>query len=386
MVKKFTLSFIVAIIFTTLSIKSSFAQNQIPPKTEYSTGVIKEVISETKTHNVNQTYYNQKVKTEILNGPDKGKLFESNYGENVPVKEEHKLRVNDKVVIQKVFDGVNFSYHIDEKYRINSLIIIFVIFACLAIIFAKLKGITSLLGLAISFIIIITFILPNLLAGNNPILVSAFGSFLIAVFSLYLAHGLNLRTTVSLVSTLLTLAITTGIAFLFVYIANLSGQGSEEAIFVSLGTTGNINIKGLLLAGIIIGTLGVLDDITTAQTAAVEEIHKANPLLSFIELYKRATNIGIEHIASLVNTLVLAYAGASLPLLLLFTINKDIPFWVTINSQALAEEIVRTLTSSIGLIFAVPISTLLAAYLFGVLKVKSKGYGHSHSHDHFHVH
>ena len=166
-----------------------------------------------------------------------------------------------------------------------------------------------------------------------------------------------------MVSTLITLTLSIGIALLTVSWAKLFGLGSEEAFYVQVGTFANLNLRGLLLGGIIIGILGVLDDITTAQAAAIEEIHRANPKLNFFELAKRGLSVAGEHIVSLVNTLALAYIGASFPLLLLFS-QAYVPIWVALNSERVIEEIVRTLIGSSALVFAVPITTYLAAWFF----------------------
>jgi uncharacterized membrane protein len=195
------------------------------------------------------------------------------------------------------------------------------------------------------------------------------GSFAIVLVSLYLAHGFNKRTSVALLSTILVLFLAIGLSFLFVSATMLHGNGSEEAIYLQINPGQNINLQGLLLGGIILGALGVLDDITTGQAAAVDEIHKANPSLSRKELYKRGLSIGHEHIASLINTLALAYAGVALPLFLLFSLNHAAPFWTLLNSEGVAEEIVRTLVGSTVLVLAVPISTHFAAYFFAKDKV-----------------
>ena len=152
------------------------------------------------------------------------------------------------------------------------------------------------------------------------------------------------------------------LAVVFVDIAKLFGTGSEDAYFLKIGLLANINLKGLLLGGIIFGAVGVLDDVTTAQTAAVDEISKANKKLGFKDLFSKGISVGKEHISSLVNTLVLAYVGSSFPLLLLFSLNNDVPVWVKYNSEFIVEEVVRTLIGSTTLVLAVPIATFIAAY------------------------
>jgi uncharacterized membrane protein len=176
----------------------------------------------------------------------------------------------------------------------------------------------------------------------------------------YLSHGFNKKTHVAIVGTIISLIITGVLAAVFVNISKLTGYASEEAGFLQSEIGGTINMKGVLLAGIIIGTLGVLDDITVSQSAIVYQLKKANKKLGFRQLFSRAMKVGHDHISSLINTLVLVYAGVAMPLLLLF-VNNPRPFSEVINYEIIADEIVRTLVGSIGLITAVPITTVLAA-------------------------
>jgi len=183
-----------------------------------------------------------------------------------------------------------------------------------------------------------------------------------------------------LLSTIITLGISVGISQIFIKASHLFGRGSEEAYFLQFGQFGSIDLRGLLLAGIIIGTLGLLDDITTAQTAVVGELRLANKQLSNKEIYSRALVVGKEHISSLVNTLVLAYAGTSLPLFILFTVSDNVPLWAKLNSELISEEIIRTLIGSMALILAVPISTFLATYLLKKEKLEKGGSHMPHLH------
>lgn len=227
--------------------------------------------------------------------------------------------------------------------------------------------------------VLLVFVIPSIIAGANPLLISLIGSALIACTALYLAHGFNRRTTLALLSTILTLVLSIVLAVVFVHLGKLFGMGSEEARFIQTGLSQAIDLRGLLLGGIIIGALGVLDDITTAQTAAIDELSKANHTLGFSELFASGTSIGREHIASLINTLALAYIGASLPMFVLFFVNDETPWWVILNSEFVAEEVVRTLVGSATLLLAVPISTYIAAKAFANgnhTNVKSCGHVH----------
>jgi uncharacterized membrane protein len=207
--------------------------------------------------------------------------------------------------------------------------------------------------------VLILFVMPAILEGTNPLAVAIVGAAVIMFVNLYLAHGFNARTTTAILGTMASLAVTALLAFLFVEFGRFTGFGSEEALFLQLSAD-QINLQGLLLGGIIIGTLGVLDDVTITQASAVWELHVANPTYAFGDLYRSAIRIGRDHIASTVNTLVLAYAGASLPLLILFTVSQRRLDQV-LNSEVVAEEIVRTLVGSIGLVASVPLTTALAA-------------------------
>ena len=280
-----------------------------------------------------------------------------------PVANLRKYQINDKVIVNygQDFEGNDFFY-IADYIRRDSLFWLFAIFVTLVIIVAKWRGITSLLGMAASFFVIFKFILPQILAGSDPIQIAIIGSLFIIPFTFYLSHGFNRKTSIAIAGTAVSLVITGILANIFVNAAKLTGFASEEAGFLQVAGQGAINIKGLLLAGIIIGVLGILDDITISQSAIVIQLRKANPKLKFKELYKRAMDVGQDHISSMVNTLILIYTGAALPLLLLF-INNPHPFLEIINYEIIADEIIRTLVGSIGLVLAVPITTLIASKL-----------------------
>jgi uncharacterized membrane protein len=189
--------------------------------------------------------------------------------------------------------------------------------------------------------------------------------------ALYLAHGLNAATTVAVLGTLASLLLTALLSVIFVGVSSFTGSGSEEAVFLQISQQ-QVNLEGLLLASIIIGTLGVLDDVTVTQASAVWELHRANPAYGIKKLYQAGIRIGRDHIASTVNTLVLAYAGASLPLLVLFTVaNRS--FTDVVTSELMAEEVVRTLVGSIGLVASVPLTTGLAAFVVSRGAERQKG-------------
>lgn len=314
---------------------------------------------------------------EITSGPEKGThiTLENSV---VPGHDDTVFRAGETVVVLKQvkIDG-SAEYILAQKYRLPALAWLLVFFVALGVLFGGRTGITSIAGLGVSICILLFFVIPRIVAGSDPLQVTMIGCAAIAVASLYLAHGFNKRTSIALLSTLLTLGIAALMAVIFVHMAKLFGMGSEESMFLQTGLLQNVNLQGLLLSGIIIGCLGVLDDVTTAQTAAIDEISKANPRLGMRELMKAGQSVGNEHIASLINTLALAYVGASLPLLLLLR-NDQTPLWVTLNGEFLAEEIIRTLVGSATLLVAVPVSTWFAAYFLQGGRGGAGQWGHAH--------
>jgi uncharacterized membrane protein len=245
-----------------------------------------------------------------------------------------------------------------------------IIFVLASVIISGLKGIRSLLGILLSLAVIILIILPGIQSGKDPLSVSILGAFFFVAFSLYIIYGWNVKTHTAVLGSFLALIITGVLALIFVNNTRLTGYGDENMFYISQLTQNTMNVRSLLLAGILIGTLGVLDDLVISQASAVFELFRNKPDQNFKKLYKSAMNIGQDHIAATVNTLVLAYAGASLPMLLLFSF-RNVNFSLAINLEYIAEEIVRTIVGSLGLFAAVPITTALAA----LVAVKYRGLG-----------
>lgn len=317
---------------------------------------VTQIIEEKEIEIIESNQLYQKLELE-LSTPDHKKVIIENG--NQPMANIIKYAVNDRVLVNVVNGIGGEEYFITDFVRKDSLILLSIIFVILLILIAKWKGISSLLGMIFTFFVVFIFILPRLLDGNNPILIAVGASLVIIPVSFYLAHGFNKKTTIAIISSIISLIITAALASIFTQIGHLTGLSSEEAGMLSIDQ-GNLNMKGILLAGIVIGALGVLDDITISQAAIVDELAKTANLTKAKDLYTRSMVIGKDHITSMVNTLVLAYTGASLPLLLIFT-NNPHPFMEIINYELIAEEIIRTLVGSIGLILAVPITTMIAA-------------------------
>jgi uncharacterized membrane protein len=251
------------------------------------------------------------------------------------------------------------SYRVADFQRSTPLWWLAGLFAAAVLVLGRWRGLAALVALGLSFVVLRQFVLPAILEGQSPLAVAIVGSGLIMFMVLYLTHGLSARTSTAVLGTLFSLALIGGLAALFSAAARLTGLDDQTRNLISSLGTG-VDARGLLLAGVVIGALGVLDDVTVTQTSAVWELHAANPALGARGLFSAAMRIGRDHVSSAVNTLVLAYAGASLPLMLLFTLSGQ--SLGTIASQPdVATEIVRTLVGRIGLVASVPVTTAIAA-------------------------
>lgn len=299
------------------------------------------------------------VDVRVEGGPDVGQirpLPDMTSSPGVP-----DLEVGDEIVVARVTSDLTdvTSYSFANYQRSKPLWALALVFAVVVVGVARWHGVAALVGLALTWLILVQFVIPAILDGQSPLAVAIAGSSLIMFVLLYLAHGVNARTSTALVGTLVCLALTGLLGWIFVTVTRLTGLGSEEAAFLQTDSI-TLNLQGLLLASIIIGSLGVLNDVTVTQAAAIWEIHRADPAQPVRRLYGAGMRIGRDHIASTVDTLALAYAGASLPLLILFTLG-DQQLGDVISGEIVAEEVVRTLVGSIGLVASVPLTTLLAA-------------------------
>jgi uncharacterized membrane protein len=316
----------------------------------------------------------QVVMVKVLEGGYAGQSFQIEYGTRQIRNEMIPLSVGDKlmVTVSSMPDGET-SAQFTDFYRRNSLLLLFGIFVAASVLISGWKGVRSILGILLSLAVIVLIILPGIQQGKDPLTISIFGAFLFMAFSLYLIYGWTVKTHAAVLGSLAALAITGVLAYFFVNHARLTGYGDENMFYISQLTGNTLNVRSLLLAGVLIGTLGVLDDLVISQASAVFELFRNNPGQSFGALFKSAMTIGQDHIAATVNTLVLAYAGTSLPMLLLFSF-RNVDFGLAINLEFIAEEIVRTMVGSLGLFAAVPITTALSAIIavnyrnFGQLK------------------
>ena len=273
-------------------------------------------------------------------------------------------KIGDKVLVQKIVaDAKGDTFLIVDYVRSGKLALLAFLFALAIILIGGKKGWRALLGLILSFFIILEFIIPRIIAGNNPLIISLLGSFMILVAIIYLSEGINKKSNLGLLSVFLSLSATLFLSWLFVYLTRLTGLANEEAVFL-IGMGDNaIDFRGLLLAGMLIGAVGVLDDVVIGQMEAIKQIKAANPELNVWQVFKMGYKVGNTHLGAIVNTLFLTYAGASLPLLMLFTFGQGegLTFVQAINNEMVATEIVRTLSGSIGIALSMPIATYLGA-------------------------
>ncbi|MFD8231180.1 YibE/F family protein [Streptomyces sp. NPDC059696] len=292
----------------------------------------------------------------VDSGDDKGRTFT----EIVQPDQSRQLHEGQEVVVAyEPSAPKDLQYSVTDINRGLPMALLAGIFAVAVVIVGRMRGVMALVALAISFMVLNFFILPAILQGSNPLVVAVVGASAIMLIALYLCHGLSARTSVAVLGTLISLLLIGVLGSVFIDWAALTGNTDDNTGLIH-GLYPTIDMSGLLLAGVIIGSLGVLDDVTVTQTSAVWELHEANPSMGWRGLYRAGIRIGRDHIASVVNTLVLAYAGAALPLLLLFSIAQSSVGTVA-NSELVAEEIVRTLVGSIGLVASVPVTTALAA-------------------------
>jgi len=356
--KKIIIGFVLVLTVYS-SIGLTFASS---PQEEPLEAIVTRVVEEKQVEIMQKKQLYQKLELTVISGQKENEKIIVENG-NIPIANEQRYRLDDKVIVSasRGIDGKVY-YYISDYMRRDALIVLFLIFILVTIFIAKWRGVMSLLGMGFSFFIIFSFILPQIFKGNSPVEIAILGSLIIIPVSFFLSHGINKKTLVAIGGTLIALIITGLLANIFVEAAKLTGFASEEAGFLQIAKQGTINMRGLLLAGIIIGVLGVLDDITISQSSIVFQLKETNTRLTMDELYKRAMNVGQDHISSMVNTLILVYTGAALPLFLLF-INNPLPFSQVVNYEIIADEIVRTLVGSIGLVLSVPITTFIATFV-----------------------
>jgi len=304
----------------------------------------------------------QRLLLHIESGSLVGQEVIAEHGIFTTVTQERLLCPGDQVYLERVAGPQGDRLYISDVVRTGPLFCIVALFMGLVVLVGRGKGLRSLGGTLFSLLVIFAFVVPQILAGRDPVAVSVASSIVILAISTYLIYGWDPKAHATVGGMMLSLVLTGVLAWLFVGWTRLTGLGAEESMYLVMELGPGVSLRGLVLGGIIIGSLGVLDDICVGRASAVFELSKVNRHLGWTELFRHSLNIGRDHIAATVNTLLLAYVGASLPLMLVFTICQE-PFGQRINREPIAEEIVRTLAGSIGVVLAVPITGLIASLL-----------------------
>lgn len=287
------------------------------------------------------------------------------------------FKVGQVVELVAVPEDDRTYYEVIEWVRRPVLGWLLGLFVLVTLLVARLKGLRAILATALSLVTVILYIVPQILAGTSPMLVSLLGAGGMLLLAIYFVHGFNWSTSAALMGTLVTVILTLGLGLLFIQLSYLTGFGSQEALYFNIAAE-QINLRGLILAGLVIGSLGALTDTSVVQASLVRELSHVNPTLGTLELYQRGMAVGRDHIGSLVNTLVFAYTGAALPMLLMLLVN-DFSLPHALNMELIATEIVHTLVGSIGLVWAVPLTTFIAASLFKGDKLTMLPNEHSHA-------
>jgi uncharacterized membrane protein len=291
----------------------------------------------------------------LTQGPDAGSVFPLTF---VVAQTSPAFSVGDRVVLDyQPGADPEFRYTYSDRQRRPLLLWVAIGFGVVVVALGRLRGFAALAGLVATVFVLLQFVIPAILDGRSPVLVAVVGASVIAFVALYSAHGFNRMTTVALLGTLAALAVTALLAWFAVEAAAFTGLVSDEAFLL---TVAGIDPAGLILAGVVLGAIGAIDDVTVTQASAVWELHRVRPDLGRITLFGHGLKVGRHHVASTVNTLVLAYAGAAMPLLIFFVLAEQ-SLGTVVNSEIVAIEVVRTLVGSIGLVSSVPLTTWLAA-------------------------
>ncbi len=332
--------------------------DEIGLATERLTGTVEEVLDQRCSYSSEDEPQDCRTVTlTVHEGPEAGSIvvlpeFNLTFDRSTP-----SLAVGDEIIVGYE-DSTNFYFYADRDRR-TSLVWLAGLFALVVVALGRFRGVLALVAMVATVVMLVAFVAPSVLDGNDPLLVAVVAASAIAFISLYLTHGFTPTTTVALAGTLSALLLTLALSWLFFEFAQFTGLATEEALVLPF-ISENLDVSALLLGGAMIGALGALDDVTVTQVATVAELRHRSPNLPTTELVASGIRVGRDHIASTVNTLLLAYAGASMPLILLFAASEQ-SLDIVANSELIAVEIVRTLCGSIGLVAAVPITTGLAA-------------------------
>ena len=337
---------------------------------DHNSSVVKakviEVLSEIeKVGDSGQIFTQQNILLEIIQGERKGEKIKYYGISDIEVLNSNLYKKGDRVFVDSYFKENNDEiFYVVDSVRTKPLLILFILFLAVVFLVAKSKGFKALLSLFLSFLVIVKFIIPRILAGNDPFIISLIGGLVIMIFIIYLTEGWHRKSHLSILAVFVSLCVTLVLSLIFVSLTNLTGLAQEETIFLMGAGDITINFKGLLLAGFIIGAIGVLDDIIVGQIESTESLREANPNLSKKEVFRLAYKVGNTHLGAIINTLFLTYASVALPLLLLFVLNNTngLNLERFLSTEVVSTEILRTLIGSIGVVLSMPVATFFGAY------------------------
>lgn len=365
-------SFLTLFLLSFILGQTTLAQNILKQEPEYVKARVIRILEEKDFERENGNIVKQqKVELLSLGGKNKGEIFIYNGISELDVLSGHQYSEGDRVFLSIEYsESGELQVYIVDYVRERSLFFLFTLFVLVVLLVGKKIGIRSIIALGVSFLLILKVLAPLILAGYNPVLTGLILSISVLLAMVYITEGFNTKAHISVISIFITLLLTLLLSWFFVNLSRLSGMSSEETIFLISDNIKVINFKGLLLSAIIIGALGVLDDIAVGQVEAVQQLILTDPTQSQKKLFKSAITIGRAHLGVIINTLFLAYVGASLPLILLFNVKSApfVSFSQVINHESIATEIVRTLVGAIGLCLAMPIATLLAVLVLNKKK------------------
>ena len=363
-----------AVLWPTGSTDAKLAKSLRPPTFTAEVRTVRLVECE-----IPQAQQCRRVEARLIDGPERGETTSFPSGGS-PAEPDFspgdriRLSANGPEAEAQGVDAYSFS----DYERRSPMLWLLAGFAAVVVLFGRLRGFFSLIGLGASIAVVTLFLIPAILDGRPPLATAVVAGLAVMFSTLALAHGVGLKTLAAALGTATALLLTALLAVLFTDLARITGFSSEEAVILQEAAD-RVSIQGLVLAGMVIGALGVLDDVTVSQASTVFALRRADPSAGFRRLYGRAIEVGRDHVAATVNTLVLAYVGASLPVLLVFSVG-DIPFSDAANREAVSEQVIGTLVGSIGLIAAVPLTTAMAAWLATRMRELPPPDEHAHTH------
>ncbi|MBX4205591.1 YibE/F family protein [Candidatus Microgenomates bacterium] len=306
----------------------------------------------------------QKIKLVILNGAERGKEIEMEHGSLYTISDEQKVKKGEFVVVTKSFQADQPTYYIADRYRVVAVAIGFVLVFIAWAILGRGKNLGMLVSLIGSFLVTYMYLVPRLIVEKSSYIPLAIGVLVILALLSYIGYGVGKKSTVIFASGIVTSILVSLVSFLLFKFAYISGTGSEEAIFLQTGAVDPIGLKALLMAGVVVGTLGVITHLANKQIGIVMNLKESFKKLKKQDLFKKSVINPENNLSSYIAIMFLAYFGTMLPLVMLFGANPGVPFWVTFNSEFIIEEIARLLVAISAIVLVIPVSSFVSLYIF----------------------